>query len=75
MLNVSIIKCLSDNYSYLIRDKNTNTIGVTSAANYILGATQQFVYVEDKTVDNDEFTSMGDDVIDFSVTNPFSEGY
>ena len=55
--------------------QNTNTIGVTSAANYILGATQQFVYVEDKTVDNDEFTSMGDDVIDFSVTNPFSEGY
>ena len=26
MLDVSIIKCLSDNYSYLIRDKKTNLI-------------------------------------------------
>jgi len=34
MLNVSIIKCLSDNYSYLIRDKNTNTIGVVDPSEF-----------------------------------------
>ena len=28
MLDISIIKCLSDNYSYLIRDKKTNTVAV-----------------------------------------------
>jgi len=55
--------------------QNTNTIGITSAANYLLGATQQFIYVEDKTIDNNQFTTKSDDVIDFSVTNPFSEGY
>ena len=56
-------------------NQNTNTIGVTSGANYLLGATQQYVYVEDKTVDNNEFRADGDEVVDFSVTNPFSEGY
>ena len=28
MLEISIIRCLSDNYSYLIRDKKTNLVGV-----------------------------------------------
>tara|TARA_B100000945_G_C20355902_1_gene584638 strand:+ start:170 stop:934 length:765 start_codon:yes stop_codon:yes gene_type:complete len=28
MLDITIIKCLSDNYSYLIRDKKTNTVAV-----------------------------------------------
>ena len=56
-------------------NQNTNTIGVTSGANYLLGATQQYVYVEDKTLDNNEFRADGDEVVDFSVTNPFSEGY
>lgn len=55
--------------------QNTNTIGVTSGANYLLGATQQLIYVEDTTVDNNTITAKSDSVIDFTVTNPFSEGY
>ena len=34
MLNVSIIKCLSDNYSYLLQDKNTNTVGVVDPSEF-----------------------------------------
>ncbi len=34
MLNVSIIKCLSDNYSYLLHDKNTNTVGVVDPSEF-----------------------------------------
>ncbi len=34
MLDVSIIKCLSDNYSYLIRDKKTNQIGVIDPSEF-----------------------------------------
>ena len=28
MLKIDIISCLEDNYSYLIQDQNTNSIGV-----------------------------------------------
>tara|TARA_B100002051_G_C16524352_1_gene529382 strand:+ start:53 stop:817 length:765 start_codon:yes stop_codon:yes gene_type:complete len=34
MLEVSIIKCLSDNYSYLIRDKKTNLVGVIDPSEF-----------------------------------------
>ena len=35
MLNVSIIKCLSDNYSYLLQDENTNTVGVVDPSEFL----------------------------------------
>ena len=34
MLKISIIKCLSDNYSYLIKDDNTNLIGVVDPSEF-----------------------------------------
>ena len=34
MLEVSIIKCLTDNYSYLIRDKKTNLVGVVDPSEF-----------------------------------------
>ena len=34
MLEVTIIKCLSDNYSYLIRDKKTNLVGVIDPSEF-----------------------------------------
>ena len=34
MLDISIIKCLSDNYSYLIRDKETNLVGVVDPSEF-----------------------------------------
>ena len=34
MLEVSIIKCLMDNYSYLIRDKETNLVGVVDPSEF-----------------------------------------
>ena len=34
MLEISIIKCLSDNYSYLIRDKKTNLVGVIDPSEF-----------------------------------------
>ena len=34
MLDISIIKCLSDNYSYLIRDKETNLVGVIDPSEF-----------------------------------------
>ena len=34
MLEVSIIKCLSDNYSYLLRDKKTNTVGIVDPSEF-----------------------------------------
>tara|TARA_Y100001960_G_scaffold23218_1_gene20479 strand:- start:105 stop:869 length:765 start_codon:yes stop_codon:yes gene_type:complete len=34
MLDISIIKCLSDNYSYLIRDKKTNLVGVVDPSEF-----------------------------------------
>ena len=34
MLEVKIIKCLSDNYSYLIRDKKTNLVGVLDPSEF-----------------------------------------
>ena len=35
MLKISIIKCLSDNYSYLLQDENTNTVGVVDPSEFI----------------------------------------
>jgi len=34
MLEVSIIKCLMDNYSYLIKDKETNLVGVVDPSEF-----------------------------------------
>jgi len=34
MLDISIIKCLSDNYSYLVRDKKTNLVGVIDPSEF-----------------------------------------
>ena len=34
MLEISIIKCLSDNYSYLLKDKNTNTVGIVDPSEF-----------------------------------------
>jgi len=34
MLDISIIKCLSDNYSYLIKDKKTNLVGVVDPSEF-----------------------------------------
>ena len=34
MLEVSIIKCLTDNYSYLIRDEKTNFVGVVDPSEF-----------------------------------------
>ena len=34
MLEVKIIKCLSDNYSYLINDKKTNTVGIVDPSEF-----------------------------------------
>ena len=34
MLNISIIKCLSDNYSYLLKDENTNTVGIVDPSDF-----------------------------------------
>jgi len=34
MLDIRIIKCLSDNYSYLIRDKKTNLVGIIDPSEF-----------------------------------------
>ena len=34
MLEVFVINCLADNYSYLIRDKKTNTVGVIDPSEF-----------------------------------------
>ncbi len=34
MLDISIIRCLSDNYSYLIKDKRTNLVGVVDPSEF-----------------------------------------
>ena len=34
MLNISIIKCLSDNYSYLLKDETTNTVGIVDPSEF-----------------------------------------
>ncbi len=34
MLEISVISCLSDNYSYLIRDKKTNFVGVVDPSDF-----------------------------------------
>ena len=34
MLEVKIIKCLSDNYSYLIIDEETKTVGVVDPSEF-----------------------------------------
>tara|TARA_A100001011_G_C14312143_1_gene846084 strand:- start:2094 stop:2858 length:765 start_codon:yes stop_codon:yes gene_type:complete len=34
MLDISIINCLSDNYSYLIRDKKTNLVGIVDPSDF-----------------------------------------
>ena len=34
MLEITIIKCLSDNYSYLIKDKKTNLVGVVDPSEF-----------------------------------------
>ena len=34
MLDITIISCLSDNYSYLIRDKKTNLIGIVDPSDF-----------------------------------------
>ena len=35
MLEISIIKCLQDNYSYLIRDKKTNLIAIVDPSEFL----------------------------------------
>ena len=34
MLDINIIKCLSDNYSYLIKDKKTNLVGIIDPSDF-----------------------------------------
>ena len=34
MLDIDIIKCLEDNYSYLLRDKETNLVGVVDPSEF-----------------------------------------
>ena len=34
MMEISIIKCLTDNYSYLIKDNNTNLVGVVDPSEF-----------------------------------------
>ena len=34
MLNIEIIPCLSDNYSYLIHDKDTNTVAIVDPSDF-----------------------------------------
>jgi hydroxyacylglutathione hydrolase len=34
MLNIDIIPCLHDNYSYLLRDKETNTVAIVDPSNF-----------------------------------------
>ena len=34
MLNISIIKCLSDNYSYLLKDETTNIVGIVDPSEF-----------------------------------------
>ena len=34
MLNVEIISCLSDNYSYLLYDKVTNTVAIVDPSDF-----------------------------------------
>ena len=34
MIDILIINCLSDNYSYLIKDRKTNLIGVVDPSNF-----------------------------------------
>ena len=34
MLEVTIIKCLSDNYSYLIKDKKTDLVGIVDPSEF-----------------------------------------
>ena len=34
MLNIEIIPCLSDNYSYIIHDSDTNLIGVVDPSEF-----------------------------------------
>ena len=34
MIEVTVIKCLSDNYSYIIADKDTGTIGVIDPSEF-----------------------------------------
>ena len=34
MIDISIINCLSDNYSYLIKDKKTDLVGVVDPSNF-----------------------------------------
>ena len=34
MLKITIIKCLSDNYSYLLKDENTNTVGIVDPSDF-----------------------------------------
>ena len=34
MLDINIISCLSDNYSYLIRDKKTDLVGIVDPSDF-----------------------------------------
>ena len=34
MFNISIIKCLTDNYSYLLKDEITNTVGIVDPSEF-----------------------------------------
>ena len=34
MLDITIINCLSDNYSYLIKDKKTNLVGIVDPSDF-----------------------------------------
>ena len=58
--------------------QNNNVKGDTSGSIYMLGATHEYIFNETSvTADNDDFSVSGkaDEVIDFSVKNPFSETY
>jgi hypothetical protein len=58
--------------------QNNNVKGDTSGSIYMLGATHEYIFNETSvTADNDNFSVDGkaDEVIDFSVKNPFSETY
>ena len=36
MLNIDIISCLTDNYSYLLSDKETNTVAIVDPSEFNL---------------------------------------
>ena len=56
--------------------QNNNVKGDTSESIYMLGATHEYIFNETSvTADNIIIDGKADEVIDFSVKNPFSETY